>query len=182
MRLRINSHLILVRNYYEHNNSKVTDFSIIQQGIDGHFTVLISKAQMEDYGWNVEVDYHNVGDKNKENQRNCGVDTFYGYKGGNRVGSVSAAFKGSGKGLLQYGNCYKTGFVVVSLNDIEIDRTKANAASGYSIYVSFQYKRGDVIKIEEQESAIIKWTLQRSHRSNWEKVVCHVSPAKTPPK
>ena len=103
-------------------------------------------------GWNADVDYSNGEDWRKAHERSCSSDTFYGYRGGGSVGSVSAIFKGSGKGNLSYGNCYETGNVIVSLNGVEIHRSKSNSKKE----VSFQYKRGYVLKIEEHETAIIK--------------------------
>ena len=122
------------------------------QGIDERFARLTSKAEMVRNGWNADVDYSNGEDWSKAHERSCSSDTFYGYRGGDAVGSVSAIFKGSGKGILSYGNCYETGYVMVSLNGVEIHRSNSNSKG----QVSFQYRRGDVLKIEEHETAIIK--------------------------
>ena len=103
-------------------------------------------------GWNADVDYSNGDDWNDAHEKNCSASSFYGYRGGDLVGSVSAIFKGSGKGILSYGNCYYTGYVLVSLNGVELGRSSSNSKG----VVTFQYRRGDVLKIEEYNTAIIK--------------------------
>ena len=107
---------------------------------------------MVENGWSADVDYSNGKDWNKAHEQDCSTETFYGYRGGNLVGSVSANFKGSGRGTLSYGNCYKTGYVSVSINGIEISRSTSNSQD----VVNFQYRRGDILKIEEYDTAIIK--------------------------
>ena len=129
-------------------------FDILTEGTDAKFARLTSKSVMEKNGWKANVDYSNGEDWNKAHERECSTDTFYGYRGGDLVGSVSATFKGSGKGVLSYGNCYKTGFVVVSLNNVEIGRSSSNSNIKGSI--TFQYRRGDTLKIEEFNTGIIK--------------------------
>ena len=111
-------------------------------------------------GWNVDVDYSNgEGEENKNSQkRDCDSNKFYGYKGGYKVGSVSTIFKGSGKANLRYQNCYKTGYVTVSLNGIEIDRSSnidSTLVPSKEI-VTFQYEKGDLLEIKEFQMAIIK--------------------------
>ena len=122
------------------------------KNVDERFARLTSKAEMVRNGWNADVDYSNGEDWSKAHERSCASDTFYGYRGGDAVGSVSAIFKGSGKGTLSYGNCYETGYVMVSLNGKEIHRSTSNSKG----QASFQYRRGDVLKIEEHKTAIIK--------------------------
>ena len=115
-------------------------------------------------GWNADVDYSNGEDWNKAHARDCSSDTFYGYRGGKLVGSVSAIFKGSGKGTLSYGNCYKTGYVAVFLNGVEIGRSSSNSRG----LVTFQYRRGDTLRIEEHDVAIIKlYSLDLEDGGKW---------------
>jgi hypothetical protein len=121
-------------------------------GVDEHFAKLTSESVMVKNGWSADLDYSNGNDWNKAHERDCSTATFYGYRGGNLVGSVSANFKGSGQGTLSYGNCYKTGYVMVSMNGVEIGRSTTNSQD----LVKFQYRRGDVLKIEEFDTAIIK--------------------------
>ena len=103
-------------------------------------------------GWKVDVMYSNTDDWSSEYPVNCGNQTFYGYHGDHRVGSVSATFKGSGNATLIFGNCYKTGFVEVLLNNKRLEQ--ANQEKYKTI--AFTYQRGDVIKIREVNTAIIK--------------------------
>ena len=110
-------------------------------------------------GWMVDTDYSNKEDREQMNvpKKSCGQKgTFYGYKEGMRVGSVSAFFKGSGKGVLKYGNCNSTGYVTVSMNGLEIDwSTDLNSFDDVG-FVSFQYKKDDFLEIKEQKLGIIK--------------------------
>ena len=109
-------------------------------------------------GWNVDVDFSNGDDpkylKDFKDEECKDSDTFYGYKEGNRVGSVSAIFKGSGKGTLKYGDCsdsYRETFSTVWLNDVQIDETVTPDGS-----VHFQYNAGDFLEIKEHHDAILK--------------------------
>lgn len=111
-----------------------------------------SESVMEDNGWSVDVRYSNNNDWSDEYAVNCGKHTFYGYHGDHRVGMLSATFKGSGNATVIFGNCYKTGYVVVLLNNKELERADQEK---YKI-VSFNYTRGDVIIIKEVNTAIIK--------------------------
>ena len=131
-------------------------FDIFTEGTDAKFSRLTSKSVMEENGWKADVDYSNGEDWNKAHERDCSSDTFYGYRGGDLVGSVSATFKGSGKGVLSYGNCYKTGVVVVSLNNVEIGRSSLHKTGNIKGSITFQYRRGDTLKIEEFNTGIIK--------------------------
>ena len=110
-------------------------------------------------GWMIDTDYSNKQDWEQMNVQKemCEqTDTFYGYKEGMRVGSVSAFFKGSGKGILKYGNCNSTGYVTMSLNGLEIDWTTDTNYGDDVGLVSFQYKRDDFLEIKEQNMGIIK--------------------------
>ena len=68
-------------------------------------------------GWNVDIEYSNTKDWSQDYLVNCGTQTFYGYHGDQKVGTVSATFQGSGNATLIFGNCYKEGFVEVLLNE-----------------------------------------------------------------
>ena len=111
---------------------------------------LSSKSVMEGNGWNVDVEYSNENDWNSI--ENCSLVTFYGYSPNEIVGTVSANFKGSGEATLAYGNCFRTGYVLVSLNDLELGRVDSNSRAN----VTFDFSEGDILRIEEFESARIK--------------------------
>ena len=111
-----------------------------------------SEESMMKNGWKVDVRFSNTDDWNSEYPVNCGKQTFYGYHGDHRVGSVSATFKGQGNATLIFGNCYKTGFVEVLLNQERLGQ--ANHEKYKTI--AFTYQRGDVLTIREVNTAIIK--------------------------
>ena len=106
---------------------------------------------MKDGGWNVdEVPHHdNIF------AANCGGQkTFWGYKKGWAAGFVKATFKGSGRGTLDFGSCNEIrGITKVYLNGNQIGVAPTNLQSKV---ISFEYKRGDVLMIREEESGIIK--------------------------
>ena len=82
-----------------------------------------NQKEMKEGGWIVEVDLDNMMDN--KNFANCeGRGTFWGYKKGSGLVFVQATFKGSGKGTLEFGSCYKRmGVTRVYLNDKEIAQT-----------------------------------------------------------
>ena len=103
----------------------------------------------------MDVEYSNGQDTYGKYDEMCESDTFYGYKGGFAVGSVSAIFKGSGKANLKYKNCFKSGYVSVSLNGKEIDRNP-NKLIYIDDVLSFRYEEADFLEIKEFRTAIIK--------------------------
>ena len=82
-----------------------------------------------------------------------GSSTFWGYDQGGHVGFVQATFRGSGRGILSFGNC-KSGRSVanVYLNGQLIGSAGPNQNS----LASFIYKGGDILRITEENSGIIK--------------------------
>lgn len=104
-------------------------------------------------GWEVHVDHSNGDDSNSvAHENNCSMDTFYGYKNGASVGSVAKRFEQSGKGMLFYGNCFKTGYVSVFLNGVQLSRSLSNTQG----WLTFYYSKDDRLTIEEYGKAIIK--------------------------
>ena len=103
-------------------------------------------------GWNVDIGYSNTNDWSSEYPINCGAQTFYGYHGDQKVGSVSTVFKGSGNATLIFGNCYKEGYVEVLLNEKQL--MQANQEKYKTL--AFNYNPGDELKIREVNTAIIK--------------------------
>ena len=82
-----------------------------------------------------------------------GLKTFYGYKYASAVGFVKATFKGSGTGTLDFGNCYFTGVTKVYLNNSPIGIANSNEKS---VVISFDYQKGDVLKITEEGIGILR--------------------------
>ena len=119
---------------------------------DGSLANVTSKSIMEQNGWKVDVEYSNEKPYNLEYEQNCSSNTFYGHRHGVGIWKVSATFRGSGKGILTYGNCYKNGYVAVHLNGVELARASANRRDS----VAFPYRRGDILSIEGQYDGIIK--------------------------
>ena len=105
---------------------------------------------MKEGGWIVDE----AMEHDNSYSANCGGrGTFWGYKKGWGAGFVEATFKGSGRGTLDFGSCYKRGITKVYLNGRQI----ASAARNHqSATISFDYKRGDVLKIQEEETGIRK--------------------------
>ena len=116
---------------------------------------------MKKNGWLIDVKYSSAADWDPANARICGNETFYGYKPGDQVGTVSYTFREYGEATLGFGNCkhcidagipYVCGYVVVMLNDGELARTGSNIDKS----VTFQYKNGDSLNVSEIHKAIIK--------------------------
>ena len=129
--------------------------------MDDKLSNLVSRIDMEKNGWNTtNMNNFDGNDETCCKERECTYPqctvprqcTFYGSLGGNDIGSISTIFKGSGKAILSYGNCYPEGNVLVFLNDKELDRTSSLESQKA---VSFRFRKGDVLKIEE-DLAVIK--------------------------
>ena len=81
-----------------------------------------------------------------------GFKTFWAYAHGGPVGSVQATFRGSGNGILNFGNCYTDGVTKVYLNGQIIGSAGPNQNS----QVNFNYKGGDILRITEEHVGILK--------------------------
>ena len=116
-----------------------------------------SSLDMKSNGWFVNVDYSNTHIERgmsswfPDYSTACGIDTFFGYKRNNELGTVSYTFRGYGKITLNIGNCYK-GFVSVFVNNVRLTYIKGREFTKFE----FQYKRGDVLLISEYGIAMIK--------------------------
>ena len=105
---------------------------------------------MVDAGWNLDVD-----PDTKTYGSVCGSSTFWGYRYGNPIGKVQASFHGSGTAKLIFGQCYTSPQAVtnVYLNDVKI---KNAATDDGEVTVTFDYKPGDTLRLEEVNTGIIK--------------------------
>ena len=83
-------------------------------------------------GW--EMDVTNSNDSVYAAQ--CGPSTWYGYKYGPAVGSISTILADSGQAVVDFGNCYQHGIVVVRLNNKTIGYA---SESTLSKEISFNY-------------------------------------------
>ena len=112
---------------------------------------------MKSSGWVVNVDYSNthiqpgMSSWFPHYSTVCGIDTFFGYKRNNEVGTVSYTFKGFGMATINIGNCYK-GFVAIYVNNVR----RTYFEGGQFTNFEFKYKKGDVLLITESGIAIIK--------------------------
>ena len=108
---------------------------------------------MKDGGWIVDGLTHD-NEHDKRYAEECGgLDTFWGYAYGSKTGYVKATFQGSGTAILDFGSCYDAGITNVYLNDVKIGSAASNDKS---VVISFNYNRGDVLKIAEEGQAILK--------------------------
>ena len=115
--------------------------------VDSALQNVDNRQTMRDGGWILDIDeYQNYG--------HCCMEpkTFWGYKHKSPVGVVKATFKGSGKATLNFGNCYEGGVTKAYLNDLEI-----GSASSYQYpNKTFNFNKGDTLKLTEEDSGIIK--------------------------
>ena len=108
---------------------------------------------MEKNGWIVDTS-NNIPYWQKElNDRFCNSDSFYGFKSGYDVGTVTAIFRGHGRAFLNFGNCGKQGYTKVFLNNLCIGIAGPKTPSKD---ISFHYSPGSILFIEEHFSGIIK--------------------------
>ena len=106
---------------------------------------------METNGWVFDIN-NSMNEKNSDYHGQCGGNTWYGWSHPG-VGSVKIILVGSGEVTLNYGNCNKKGVVNVLLNDKLVTSANANVKSNLA---SFLFSNGDVLKVTEEGTAIIK--------------------------
>ena len=105
-----------------------------------------NKTMMEENGWSLNVSNHALFQGNT-----CGTPKFSGYKVGQSKGSVKAVFKGSGNVRLSFGNC-GINSVTVYLNKTVLKIAKKHEKK---VSISFEYKQGEVLILEEEGLGII---------------------------
>ena len=136
----------------------------LESCLDAGLENVQGRATMEANGWVVDVDHWNHGVINGFNGweiawnhqdyvNNCGNESFWGYKHKYSIGRVSAVFQGSGAGELIYGNCWPYGVTKVYLNDDEIGQANPKQ---FKLVTNFNYKAGDILKLEELDFGVIK--------------------------
>ena len=109
---------------------------------------VVSRQVMEESGWEFDVSHWD----NHESVDICGNDTWYGFYNGRRMGSVSTNFKGSGFGILKFGNCWTRNEVAVYLNSDKIAFALGNVMNQE---ILFHFSPGDTLQVIE-DGAIIK--------------------------
>ena len=87
----------------------------------------------------------------------CQLASWFGWKNGGGSSSISTTLHGSGKAILDFGNCNKDwrdmNYVSAYKNDIEL----ASVGHSATHKVEFQFSDGDVIKIKAFGFAIIQF-------------------------
>ena len=72
---------------------------------------------------------------------------WYGWSGGNAVGTFSATLEGSGEATIDFGNCWSAGVVNLYLDDTKL----ATASVGQkSMGFIFSFTPGSVLKIKDE--------------------------------
>ena len=115
-------------------------------------------------GWEMDVDRwwdeKKSGVEDKIHVKRCGNSTFWGYKYGNSSGRILAPFKGFGEATLDFGSCGDTGITAVYHKRPAQNYERIGVAEGakreLSKVVTFLYEPGDILKIEEEQTGIMK--------------------------
>ena len=106
-----------------------------------------NRKEMIAGGWVVDKAPH----EEPIHAKKCGEQGFWGYNKKPGVhGYITATFKGSGKAILDFGNCLEGGVTKVTQHFRFINSTKQK-----SFVVEINYEKGQLLKIEE-ENGIIK--------------------------
>ena len=113
---------------------------------------LRSDSDLTSNGWDIDSEKQNTGGDDMCRSTN----TWYGFTSGSGIASIATTFKGKGEATLSFGNCHSIGYVRATLNGNSIGQANAGERKD----VSFEYSIGDVLKIEEVNTAIIKiWSI-----------------------
>ena len=107
-----------------------------------------SRPAMEENGWEFRVSHWDES----EYVDICGNDTWFGFFLAHGKGSVSTNFKGSGFGILKFGNCWAHNEVEVYLNNYQISYAFGNVTRKE---IQFHFSPGDKLQVTEV-GAIIK--------------------------
>ena len=102
-------------------------------------------------GWKIDLPYPEFDDPYSAYQT-CGGDSFFGYPGAARTGTMSAVFRNAGSASLTIGNCRDLGTIIVSLNEKQIKSISAETKAT----VNFAYQPRDVLELKTDDDAIIK--------------------------
>ena len=140
------------------------DAEMVSKCIDSELENVTSLEAMVKSGWEIDLNsWFNKSNSGIENQiyaKVCGYHTFWGYKYGTASGSVSASLKGTGIATLDFGSCGDSGITAVYLKRPFLNYVRLAIAEGskreLSKIVSFSYEPGYIIKIEEEQTGIIK--------------------------
>ena len=129
-------------------------FILIELCVDRGLENIADKSEMITNGWAICVDNGDSKTNNLRYEKTCTSQNaagFWGYLYGCPIGGVKAQFEGTGTATLSFGSCHYKGSVKVYLNEKIIQTTTTLTET-----VTFVYKRGDVLKIEEWGMSIVK--------------------------
>ena len=116
--------------------------------MDSGLENVANRQAMKIGGWNVD----GCPDQSSSYASSCNnPNAFWCYEYGSAEGYVTATFSGSGKGTLDFGNCY-SGVSKVYLNDVEIGKAEKEKTK----IITFHYNCGDTIRLTEEGSSILK--------------------------
>ena len=84
----------------------------------------------------------------------CSGYSWYGWNPNDKQASISTTLHGSGKAVLEFGNCWKSGEVIAYKNNVEIYR-----AVGFdAVQVKFDFQNGDELRITQNGQGIIQFS------------------------
>ena len=87
------------------------------------------------------------------NSNACSGASWHGWNAGAAEGSISTTLHGSGKAILDFGNCNWGGTVVAYKNGVEV----ASVGSSATHKIEFEFVDGDVIKMTEFSNGILQF-------------------------
>ena len=100
-------------------------------------------------GWKIDVG----SAQNFYYQEECMTDNnWYGYNGGESIGSIKAKLKGCGTAKLNFGNCFTQGITQVTLNEKIIG---AASPETMTKIIEFDFDDGVILELQELYTGII---------------------------
>ena len=104
--------------------------------------------KLPEWVFDLEIGSWNFGG----NIGSCGDSSWWGFREGNAIGSISIMLYGKGYASLTFGNCWKTGEVKLFLNDSVITSVGPNSIQTVEFY--FEHSQ---FKLEEHHTGIIRF-------------------------
>ena len=119
---------------------------------DGQRTDFKSKVAMENDGWAFNWQDRNVFDPGDDFCLGVPSTSYCGFRYPGQ-GTITYTFQngGSGVAILQYGQSWDSGSVIVSKNDVVIE---SRDKRGYS-EITFDYTDNDILRITEIDDSVI---------------------------
>ena len=82
----------------------------------------------------------------------CDNASWFGWKDGSPVGSISTILYGNGTALITFGNCWKKGLVRLYINGNEVYTVHSNIL----VTIEFDFNDGDKLELKEHYIGIIR--------------------------